>query len=98
MAEINTTVFLKFFKLRDEFWKIGDKESSTFLKHIVVYFCESRNKLTSPENKIFIPGKYDLVKSDRILFQLGYRRYSIDYLPKGIYPCESTQITFRNTL
>lgn len=72
--------------------------SFVFLKHILVYFYEYRNELHVPEIKIIIPGKYDLIKSDRILFQLGYRKYSIDYIPKGIYPCESTQITFRNTL
>lgn len=97
MAGMNI-IIKKFFDLRDELWQNGDGESFVFLKHILVYFYEYRNELNSPETIIFIPGKYDLVKSDRILFKLGYRRYSIDYLPKGIYPCECTQITFRNTL
>lgn len=94
----NNTIVQKFFDLRDELWENEEIESVVFLKHILVYFYEYRNQLNTPKIKIYIPGKYDLVKSDRILFKLGYRRYSIDYLPKGIYPCESTQITFRNTL
>lgn len=89
---------IRFFELRDKYWKNNDGISVVFLKHILVYFYEYRNKLNSPENFIIIPGKYDLVQADKILWELGYRRYSINYLPKGIYPCECTKITFRNTL
>lgn len=88
----------KFFELRDKYWKNNDGVAVVFLKHILIYFYEYRNKLNGTENYIIIPGKYDLVKADKILFELGYRKYSINYISKGIYPCESTQIVFRNTL
>lgn len=88
----------KFFELRDRFWEYKDPTSFVFLKHILVYFYEYRNKLNGAQNSIIIPGTYDLVHADKILFELGYRRYSINYVPKGFLPCESTQIIFRNTL
>lgn len=89
----------KFFELRDRLWEKEEIRSFVFLKHILVYFYEYRNKLANSENYIIIPGIYDLVESDKILFELGYRRYSITYIPAGVaYQCESTKITFRNTL
>lgn len=89
----------KFFELRDKLWENKDPSSVVFLKHILVYFYEYRNELNGSENFIIIPGKYDLVHSDKILFELGYRKYSISYIPKGgIYKCDSTKIIFRNTL
>ena len=89
----------KFFELRDRFWENKSPELVVFVKHILVYFYEYRNELNGSENFIIIPGKYDLVKSDRILFELVYRGYSISYVPKGIvYKCDSTKIVFRNTL
>ncbi len=90
-------IIKKFFELRDKYWESEDIPTFIFLKHILVYFYESRNELS--EYSLYIPGKYDLVKSDKVLFELGYRKYSIDYLPKyTVYECETTKVTFRNTL
>lgn len=85
----------KFFELRDKYWNSQDGESFVFLKHIWVYFFEYRNILNKPK-KIIIPGRYDLVKSDKILSELGYRRYSINNVlcNNRLY----TEIIFRNTL
>ena len=90
----------KFFELRHKYWKNKDIESFIFLKHVLAYFNEYENVLRNGSCEIVVfPGKYDLVKADKVLFELGYRRYSIDYLPKNtINKCETTQITFRNTL
>lgn len=88
----------KFFELRDKYWNAGDGKSVVFIKHILVYFYEYRNILETAETTIVIPGIYDLVTADNILHELGYRKYSINYVSPGIYKCKSTKITFRNTL
>lgn len=90
----------KFFELRDQYWENEDMESFIFLKHVLVYFYEYRNVLRNSFCEIVVfPGKYDLVKADTILSTLGYRGYSIDYIPKSeAIRCDSTKITFRNTL
>lgn len=95
---MNHDIITKIFELRDYFWETDDVESFVFLKHILVYLYEYRNSLSKPEISIYIPGTYNLVKADKILYTLGYRKYSIDYCPKGILRCESTKVTFRNTL
>jgi len=95
---MNNDIITKIFELRDHFWDVDDAESIVFLKHILVYLYEYRNLLPNPEISIYIPGTYDLVKADKILYTLGYRRYSIEYYPRVFYLCESTKITFRNNL
>lgn len=95
---MNNDIITKIFDMRDSFWETENGEAIVFLKHILVYLYEYRNQLSGTENEIYIPGKYDLVMADNILFSLGYRRYSITYEPKGIFPCEYTKITFRNVL
>jgi len=90
---------MKFFELRDRFLKNENPKFVVFVKHLLVYFYEYQNQLYGSENSIIIPGKYDLVQADKVLFELGYRGYSICYIPKGIvYKCDSTKIVFRNTL
>lgn len=95
---MNDDIIKKIFQMRDSFWETENGEAIVFLKHILVYLYEYRNQLSGTENQIYIPGKYDLVMADKILFSLGYRRYSITYEPESIFFCEHTVITFRNIL
>ncbi len=95
---MNHVIIKKIFQMRDSFEETENGEAIAFLNHILAYLYEYRNQLCGTENEFYIPGKYDLVMADKILFSLGYRRYSITYEPESIFFCEHTVITFRNIL
>lgn len=74
----------------------NDEGMQHFLKAIEIH-NDMRNEQENP-NILVVPGKCDLMKADKVLSALGYRRYSIDYLPKKAYGYDTTQVTFRNAV
>lgn len=83
-----------FFELQHE--HLEDEDMCLFLKALWIH----NDPVKKPDDPyhLVVPGRPDLQKADKVLYALGYRKYSIDYLPKSAYGYDTTQITFRNTL
>lgn len=83
-----------FLKLQNEYHE--DEDMQHFLTALWIH-NNPTDKVDDPYTLV-VPGNPDLQKADKILYALGYRRYSIDYLPKKAYGYDTTQISFRNIL
>lgn len=76
-----------FVKLRTEYR--DDEDILRLIKEIFIHSKEEQHC-----NILEIPGRPDLQKADNVLSALGYRGYSIHYLPKEAYGYYATRVTF----